>query len=112
MAAEMFSKCRECGNGFFYSRVGLHSRLRVYCDRCKRKHVREAGKLRQRKHREHKRDVVRSDSKGHDEALSRPSADGSRDAVSRAVSGIEGRGMYAASPEPTRSIQRKKVGLK
>ena len=111
MTQEMFSQCKECGNGFFYTRVGLHSRIRVYCDKCKRAHVRAANNARQRRFRDRKREAENPTNKQPGDNPPRLARDGSRDAVSRASVAPSTRGMFATLPDPGRTAKRKAMGL-
>lgn len=111
MTQEMFSTCAECGNGFFYSRVGLHSRKRVYCDKCKREHVRASNKARQRAYRSRRVEQENTANKQPGDKSPRLARDGSHDAVSCASVVSPKNGMFANIPDPGRTAKRKAMGL-
>jgi hypothetical protein len=107
MQQEMFSKCESCGNGFYYTRVGLHSRPRQYCHKCLRAHKRAATRERVRRYRARKRAAAETAANSRTPQVPRPVAGCGREDV-RATSP---RGLYSDLPEPDRSTRRQEVGL-
>jgi AhpD family alkylhydroperoxidase len=106
----MFSTCRICQRGFYYERVGLHSRLRQYCDDCIVAHRRAASRERVRRCRAKKKQIA-------DDTQKQPSGDrpgssvwDTREASERATPST-GRGLFAQLPDPGRTQKRKAFGL-
>ena len=111
MSQEMCAHCRRCERDFFYSRRGLHSRPRVYCDACLHVHRQEATKLRVRAYRQRQREAKEANHKQPDDNSPRPVADGSRKGTARATPRPVAGGLFAGVPNPGRTTKRKAMGL-
>ena len=111
MSREMFSYCKQCGQGFFYQRKGYHSRPRVFCDRCLSEHKREANRERQRAYRARQREAKISQLKQPSDNPPRPVAIGTRASVARTAPATPEGGLYADMPNPGRTAKRKAIGL-
>lgn len=51
MRQEMTGRCKRCGQYFYYTRNGMHSRARETCDTCRPLHKRELARERKRRQR-------------------------------------------------------------
>jgi hypothetical protein len=103
------ARCQSCGRYFFRT---FKTRRPVFCLECSEYRAREANKARQRAFRQRQREAAKSQHEKAAAELPRPVRSGRPKGATRPVSDPASVGLYADMPDPGRTTNRRKVGLK